>query len=145
MNFGVQRSGQGVDAATFSLGESTLVPLHRSAESMAWHATFPGGSVVPAHVHRTQDEFLYILSGTLHVQSGNAGLEARPGDLVRLPIGEPHRLHNRGADPVTCVSWVIPTRGTWDFFSAASGLTDRAEIRRIAAQFEIEFLPAAPG
>ena len=43
---------------------------------------------------RRQDEFIYMLEGTFDLQLGQEKVQARPGDLVRMPRGIPHAYYN---------------------------------------------------
>ncbi len=137
----IQPAGTGLDGIVWNILGQTYVPLQHSENAMAWHATLPAGTFVPPHVHPTQDEFVYVLSGTLEMESGPETRRAGPGDLISLPMGQPHGLFNRSGEPVTCLFWVAPTRRLWELFTAIDGVPDPAEVVRLAALHEVEFLP----
>lgn len=63
----------------------------------------PGAGSALRHWHRTQDEFVYVLSGelTLVTEAGEQVLQ--PGMCAGFPAGKPdgHRLVNRGDSPAT--------------------------------------------
>lgn len=137
----VMSAGQGMDGIAWHILGQTYVPLHRSDASMAWHATFPPGTFVPPHVHVTQDEFVYVLAGALELDTIAGTSVASPGDLLRLPMGAPHGLFNRSGATTTCLFWVAPTGRLWGLFAAIDGVADPAEVVRLAALHEVEFLP----
>lgn len=145
MTPGITAAGAGLDGITWNILGQTYVPLQRSEASMSWHATFPPGTFVPPHAHPTQDEFVYVLTGTLEADFvGDGGVDtqvANPGDLVRLPTGSAHGLFNRSGEPVTCLFWVAPTGKLWDLFTAIDGVPDPAEVVRLALLHEVHFLP----
>jgi quercetin dioxygenase-like cupin family protein len=141
MDLGVQPAGQGIDGIAWHILGHTYVPMQRSEHSVAWHATFPDSTFVPPHIHRTQDEFIYMLEGRLQVDSGPDTQHARAGDLIRLPMGLPHGLFNRSGAMVKCLFWVAPAARIWELFVAIDGITDPAEVVRLAALHEIDFLP----
>lgn len=145
MTPGIQAAGTGLDGIAWNILGQTYVPLQRSEASMAWHATFPPGTFVPPHAHASQDEFVYVLTGTLEADfPGSEGVDtqvASPGDLVRLPLGTAHGLFNRSGAPVTCLFWVAPTGMLWDLFTAIDGVPDPAEVVRLASLHEVHFLP----
>ena len=141
MKPGVQHAGTGMDGIAWHILGQTYVPLQCSENAMSWHATLPPGTFVPPHVHTTQDEFVYILTGRLDMDNGGDTHHAGPGDLVHLPMGQPHGLFNRGADTVTCLFWVAPTRKLWELFTAIDGVPNPAEVVRLAALHEVDFLP----
>ena len=68
MTAGVTTREASVDDVTWHILGQTYVPKHRSESSMSWHATFPHGTFVPHHVHTTQDEFIYVLTGELELE-----------------------------------------------------------------------------
>ncbi|UOT05755.1 cupin domain-containing protein [Rhodococcus opacus] len=55
----------------------------------------PGGGPIP-HVHTTQEETFYVLSGELEFLEGERTFMAQTGDLVHIPRGVRHRFHNVG-------------------------------------------------
>ena len=145
MDPGIQTAGSGMNGIAWNILGQTYVPLQRSEASMSWHATFPPGTFVPPHFHLTQDEFVYVLTGTLEADfvddAGSRTEVAGPGDLIRLLTNQPHGLFNRSGAPVTCLFWVAPTGKLWDLFTAIDGVPDPAEVVRLAALHEVNFLP----
>jgi quercetin dioxygenase-like cupin family protein len=141
MELGVQPQGNGIDGIAWHILGHTYTPMARSEQSMAWHADFPDGTFVPPHIHRSQDEFIYMLEGALQVDSEGRTDHAKPGDLIRLPMGTPHGLFNRSGAMVRCLFWVAPTARLWELFVAIDGVPDPAEVVRLAALHEVDFLP----
>lgn len=142
MTAGVTPREASVDDVTWHILGQTYVPKHRSESSMSWHATFPHGTFVPHHIHTTQDEFIYVLTGELELElDGAAPVRAGPGDLVRLPQDVPHGIFNRSGAEATCLFWVSPTTNLWDLFVAIDNVPDPAEVVRLAALHQVDFLP----
>jgi uncharacterized RmlC-like cupin family protein len=141
MTAGVTPAGTSVDGIAWHILGQTYMPLHVTEDSFSWRALLPPGTFVPPHVHPTQDEFIYVLDGrfdlVLDGQSSNAG----GGDLIRLPRGLPHGLFNNSQADINCLFWVAPTRGLWDLFQAINNVPDPAEVVRLAALHEVNFLP----
>ena len=56
----------------------------------------PGKSAFPKHAHLTNDEAIFVLSGTGTMQMGDDSFEVKEGDYVPLPKGEAyaHKLTN---------------------------------------------------
>lgn len=52
-------------------------------------------------------EYGYIVSGTLGVQIGFTEYELRPGDSIAFDSTTPHRLFNKGAEPVEAIWFVV--------------------------------------
>jgi quercetin dioxygenase-like cupin family protein len=93
----------------------------------------------PLHVHTREDEYFYVLEGTLTVRLGDERFEAGPRSFVFLPRGIPHEWDVVG-DEATLLMMTIPagldtflhefhTAGSWD------------ERNQIAAKYGITFLP----
>ena len=141
MQLGIQHAGTGMDGIVWNILGQAYTPLQRSDRSMAWHALFPPGTFVPMHLHHTQDEFVYVLDGQLDMDSGGQTRQAAPGDLLTLPMGQPHGLFNRGQASATCLFWVAPTARLWDLFVAIDNVPDPAEVVRLASLHDIDFLP----
>lgn len=112
-----------------------------SVNSMAWHAEFPAGTFVPPHVHPTQDEFVYVLSGQYTLLLDGKELHANAGDLVKMPMGIPHGIFNNTDEAATSLFWVAPTRSLEELFKRIHGVPDPVEVVRIAAEHEVDFLP----
>ena len=138
---GVTRAGTSVSGKVWHILGQTYVPKTLSGTSMSWHATLPPGTFVPPHIHPTQDEYVYLLEGQLELVLGDEKPKASAGDMIRLPMGIPHGIFNNGAHTVKCLFWVSPTRKLFDLFNAITNVADPAEVVRLAAQHEVNFLP----
>jgi quercetin dioxygenase-like cupin family protein len=141
MTAGVTQQGSSVDGLVWNILGQTYTPLHVTESSFSWHALFPPGTFVPPHIHPTQDEFIYMIEGKLDLELGDQKSSAAAGDLIRLPMNEPHGLFNNGTAPVRCLFWVAPARKLRALFDKLHNLTDPAEVVRISAQHEVNFLP----
>ncbi len=42
---------------------------------------------------------------------------------------------------LSCLFWVSPSRSLWELFEQIDNVPDPAEVVRLAAQHEVEFLP----
>lgn len=141
MTAGVTTAGASMDGIVWNILGQTYKPMHCTESSFSWHALFPPGTFVPPHVHPTQDEFIYVLDGRLELDLDGRPGGAGPGDLIRLPRGVPHGLFNRSQGNVTCIFWVSPSGMLWDLFTKIHNVPDPAEVVRLAAQHEVNFLP----
>ncbi|PIV75390.1 MAG: cupin domain-containing protein [Rhodobacteraceae bacterium CG17_big_fil_post_rev_8_21_14_2_50_65_11] len=143
---GVTRSSDGLDGKRWNVVGHIYTPKLHSDNVMIWHAQIPADTMVPPHVHPTQDEWIYVLDGALEVDFGfESGTvtanKAGPGDTIRMPRGIAHGVYNRSGADATCVFGVAPARKLFDLFCALDGVTDPAELVRLAALHEVEFLP----
>ena len=138
---GITKANTGLEGISWNILGQTYVPKSLNEQSFSWHATFPPGTFVPPHIHPTQDEFIYMIEGKLDLELGEVKSSAGPGDLIRLPMGKPHGLFNHALGDVRCLFWVAPARKLRALFDKLHNLTDPAEVVRLSAEHEINFLP----
>jgi uncharacterized RmlC-like cupin family protein len=58
------------------------------------------------HHHGEYESVIYVLEGTLKLESGSGGadvVEAGPGDFIRVPKGVVHREGNPSAQPADII------------------------------------------
>lgn len=65
---------------------------------MEHHA--PMGDSPPLHVHHEQDEVFVLLAGKARIHLSGRDIEARTGDCLLVPKGEPHSYLATSADGV---------------------------------------------
>ncbi len=58
-------------------------------------------------------EYGYVISGTMGVQIGFEEYQLSPGDAISFDSTLPHRLFNKGPEPVNAI-WFVVGRGTDD-------------------------------
>jgi quercetin dioxygenase-like cupin family protein len=138
---GVTQANEAFKGVVWYVLGQTYTLKEESDASLGWHALLPPGTFVPPHIHPTQDEFIYMIEGKLDLELGEAKSSAGPGDLIRLPMGKPHGLFNHGSGDVRCLFWVAPARKLRALFDKLHNLTDPAEVVRLSAEHEINFLP----
>lgn len=73
----------------------------------------PGYESTEYHVHYSEDECVYILSGNATVTINNTDYEIGAGDFVGYPAGGlPHTMKNTGSEVLRCI--VVGQRLTHD-------------------------------
>jgi quercetin dioxygenase-like cupin family protein len=141
MPAGITVADQGFENVVWSILGQTYTLKQHSMASMAWHAIFPAGTFVPPHVHPTQDEFIYVLSGRYDLWLDGKEFVAGPGDLIRLSKGVPHGIFNKSGAAATSLFWVAPSRSLKALFERISNVPNPQEVVRIASEHEVNFLP----
>lgn len=79
------------------------------------------GEEPPDHVHPTEDELFYVLSGNLTFRCGGRSFEVGTGGFVYLPRAIEHGYTVNSADAVRLLVVTCPTRATaggWGGFVA---------------------------
>ena len=79
--------------------------------------------------------------GTLELKLDGVWVQAKAGDLVRMPRGDPHGYFNKSDKPVRALFWVSPARKLEALFNQLHELTDVAEVVRLSAEHEVDFCP----
>jgi len=88
-----------------------------------------------------EDKFILVQDGMLDLKLDGVWVQAMAGDLVRLPRGISHGYFNKSDKPARALFWVSPTQKLEALFNQLHNLTDVAEIVRISAEHEVNFLP----
>jgi quercetin dioxygenase-like cupin family protein len=140
---GVTKAGTGIDGISWSILGQTCVPKQLTEGTFAWHATLPPGVFLAPHIHPTQDEYIYLLEGRLALVLEGRDFTATAGDLVRMPMGLAHGLHNASDRTVTGLFWVSPTRKLYDLFWAIHTMKRQTidDVVALSARHEVMFLP----
>jgi quercetin dioxygenase-like cupin family protein len=71
-------------------------------------ATAAPGEGPPLHVHRDQDETIYVLDGRYRVRLGERDVDASAGAFVFIPRGTPHTWQNAGVEVARFVVTLAP-------------------------------------
>jgi quercetin dioxygenase-like cupin family protein len=81
----------------------------------AMEAVVPPGGGPPPHIHRYEDETLYVVEGEVDIRLGDEIVTAGVGDFVNVPRGAVHCFHNSGTDPMRMILTFTPA-GIEKFF-----------------------------
>ncbi len=145
MDKGVTKASEGINGQSWNVVGQTYVPKLLSTDAFVWDATLPAETFVPPHIHPTQDEWIVVIEGNLEIEFLGDVHKAGPGDTVRMPKGEAHGIFNRSGAEAKCVFGVAPARKLYDLFVQLDGVTDPAELVRLSALHEVDFLPPPEG
>lgn len=75
--------------------------------TVGW-ATFPEGSAPEGHVHPTQEEIIYIVSGHGELVTPEGTVSLEPGTAVYIPVGLHHATVSSGPGPLEMVTSFSP-------------------------------------
>ena len=76
------------------------------------------GAGAPPHLHRTQDETHYVLSGQYEFVLGGRTIQAGPGSVVHVPRGLVHGFTNVDTTPGTLLFVETPAGPLEEFMEA---------------------------
>ena len=138
---GITRAGTGFEDVTWNILGQVYHPKQSTEECFSFVANSPPGTFVPPHIHPTQDDYILMLEGEWTLILDGQTHFAKPGDLVRMPRGIMHGYFNESAAPARAFFWVTPARKLHDLFKAIHNVPDPAEVVRLSALHEVDFLP----
>lgn len=102
------------------------------------HPIAPRALAAPLHRHHNEDEYSYVLEGTLGALLGDDVVTAGPGTWVHKPRGQWHTFWNAGDTPCLIVE-VISPGGFEDFFrEVAAAWGDVEAFARIARKYDLD-------
>lgn len=158
MNTGIQSpplaftlsASEGRTAAPLNVvGEATLVKVSAADSGGAvalFHLVAPPMSGPPLHVHSREDEFFYVLEGTLVFEIDGVREAVEAGGTVFLQRGVPHRYQNFTDRDARLLIGVTPA-GFQEFFvelaaatPAEGGIPPMDILQQIDARYGITTL-----
>jgi mannose-6-phosphate isomerase-like protein (cupin superfamily) len=106
--------------------------------SVVHHPIAPRALAAPLHRHKNEDEYSYVLEGTLGALLGDEVLTAGPGTWVVKPRGQWHTFWNAGDTPCQIIE-VISPGGFEDYFrEVAEAWGDLEAFARINDKYDLE-------
>ncbi len=96
------------------------------------------------HVHRHEDEVVYVLQGGIEIRLDNKTLQAGAGGLVHLPKTIPHALYNPWKTSLKF--FTLPVPGGMEYFfdevgaAGEDGTLDDTLFRTISQKYGIKWL-----
>jgi quercetin dioxygenase-like cupin family protein len=107
----------------------------------------PGANVPPPHSHALNEEFFYVLEGSLRYTVDDLSRDLEPGEWMSTPRGSVHGFRNDGDRPARALVMLTPDIGMQYFRDVgtvvnAGGPPDRARLLEVMAHYGL--VPAAP-
>jgi mannose-6-phosphate isomerase-like protein (cupin superfamily) len=146
------------EGETFDFGGLGVVWKIESSEtggrfSVVEHPIRPRALAAPLHMHQNEDEYSFVLQGTLGALLGDRVVEAGPGTWVFKPRAEWHTFWNAG-DTECRILEVISPGGFENYFRELAGVfrdareapPDGSRIAAVAARYALEMdVESVPG
>ena len=135
-----------------SIGVRFMIDGSEAAErfSLVEHPMSPRALAAPLHRHKREDEYSYVLEGSLGALLGDEVVVGKPGDLIFKPRGQWHTFWNAGDTPARILEIISPA-GFEDFFAELDGLGGALQappdaLADLCARYELELQPdTVPG
>lgn len=114
--------------------------------SVVHHPIAPRALAAPLHYHHDEDEYSFVLEGTLGALLGDDVVEAPPGTWVFKPRGQWHTFWNAGDTPCHIIEVISPS-GFEDYFrEIAAAWGDLERFAAINAKYNLEMdFESVPG
>ena len=109
----------------------------RGAFAVVEHPIEPGRLVLP-HVHRHEDEYSYVLEGTIGARVGDHEVVAGPGSYLFKPRGLMHTFWNAGPGPARILEVIAPA-GFENYFAELAGAGDPGRRPELAAKYGLTY------
>jgi mannose-6-phosphate isomerase-like protein (cupin superfamily) len=101
------------------------------------HPIEPGRLVLP-HVHQHEDEYSYVLEGTIGARVGDREITAGPGGYVIKPRGLMHTFWNPGPAPARLLEVIAPA-GFERYFVELAEAGDPHRRSELAAKYGVTY------
>ena len=100
-----------------SIGARLIIPGVDTSEafSLVEHPMPPRALAAPLHRHNREDEYSFVLEGSMGALLGDDVVEAGPGDLVYKPRDQWHTFWNAGDTEARILEIIAPS-GFENFF-----------------------------
>ena len=138
---GITKSGESYNGKPWNILGQLYYHKATCDSTFSFEANSEPGQFVPVHIHPTQDEFIMVQEGVLDLKLDGVWMQAKAGDLIRMPRGIPHGYFNKSDKPVRALFWVSPARQLEKLFESLHNVPDPAEVVRLSALHEVDFLP----
>jgi mannose-6-phosphate isomerase-like protein (cupin superfamily) len=100
--------------------------------SVVHHPLAPRALAAPLHRHNREDEYSYVLEGTLGALLGDEVLTAGPGTWVHKPRDQWHTFWNAGETPCEIIEIISPA-GFENFFRELAEVFASGDLSRMGA------------
>lgn len=96
------------------------------------------GRLVLPHVHRHEDEYSYVLEGTIGARVGDQEIVAGPGSYVMKPRGLMHTFWNAGPGPARLLEVIAPA-GFENYFIELAEAGDPGRRQELAVKYGVTY------
>lgn len=113
--------------------------------SLVEHPMSPRALAAPLHRHIREDEYSFVLEGSVGALLGDDVVIGKPGDLIFKPRNQWHTFWNAGDKPARILEIISPA-GFEQFFAELvdlGGVTqaDPQTLGALCARYELEMAP----
>ncbi|MDQ0869540.1 quercetin dioxygenase-like cupin family protein [Arthrobacter sp. V1I9] len=146
----VVRAGEGDATGEPGLLDRYLIESAASSGLVALveHVLGPKALAAPMHRHSREDEYTFVLAGTLGVIEEGIEITATAGDLVAKPRGRWHTFWNAGGNELRVLEIIVPggIEGLFRRLAEPGGEYSPETLPALAAEYgaEVDFEATMP-
>ena len=111
--------------------------------SIVHHPMAPFALAAPLHRHHREDEYSFVISGTMGALLGDDVVTAGPGTWVFKPRDQWHTFWNAGDTPCEIIEVISPAGFENYFRELAAIWPDIAKAAELRLKYELEMDPAS--
>ncbi|ODS99186.1 MAG: cupin [Lautropia sp. SCN 69-89] len=109
----------------------------------------PGANVPPPHSHSHNEEFFYVVEGSIGYSVDGESRELAPGQWMSTPRGSVHAFRNTGTQTARALVVLTPDIGAQYFRDVAEvvnagGPPDRAKLLEVMSRYGLVAAAAQP-
>jgi mannose-6-phosphate isomerase-like protein (cupin superfamily) len=121
-------------------------PPSQGRFSVVHHPLAPRALAAPLHYHHKEDEYSYVLKGTLGALLGDDVVTAGVGTWVFKPRGQWHTFWNAGDEPCEIIEVISPAGFENYFREVAAAWGNLQKFAEINAKYSLEMdFESVPG
>lgn len=106
--------------------------------SIVHHPIAAHALAAPLHYHHKEDEYSYVLKGTLGALLGEEVVTAEPGTWVLKPRGQWHTFWNAGDTPCEIIEVISPAGFENYFHEVAASWGDMGRFAEINKKYSLD-------
>jgi mannose-6-phosphate isomerase-like protein (cupin superfamily) len=106
--------------------------------SVVHHPLAPRALAAPLHRHHREDEFSFVISGTLGAMLGDDVISAGPGSWIFKPRGQWHTFWNASDSPCEIIEVISPAGFEKYFRELAAVWPDMAKAAAIREKYALD-------
>lgn len=115
--------------------------------SLVEHPMSPHALAAPMHRHGREDEYSYVLEGSIGALLGDSVVIGKPGDLIFKPRNQWHTFWNAGDTPARILEIISPA-GFEKFFQELVDMGGVANVQpqalgELCGRYELEMDPSS--
>src|SRR5437764_14697210 len=129
-----------------SIGVRFMIDGHEADErfSLVEHPMSARALAAPLHRHTREDEYSYVLEGSVGALLGDEVVVGGPGDLIFKPRDQWHTFWNAGDEPARILEIISPAGFERFFAELAEAVADMPEpdpdrLGALGARYGLEF------